>query len=166
MPVGSAPSESAYARVHHGARGACCGPATGLLNLVISGLLWGTGGLTGSLLSRTAGVLAISVAACLLTAGGVLIVVFLTMTGRRWPGWAAWTRITAIGVLAALFQSCYFTAVALTSVPLATLVTIGAAPVIVLGADGMTGRRTGRFAVATTGLAVTGSALAGPVRLR
>ena len=29
-------------------------PATGLLYLVISGLLWGTGGLTGSLLGRVA----------------------------------------------------------------------------------------------------------------
>ena len=133
---------------------------TGLLYLVISGLLWGTGGLTGSLLSRTAGLSAISVAACRLTAGGVLIVVFLTVTGRRWPaGRAAWTRITVIGLLAALYQSCYFTAVSLTSVPLATLVTIGAAPVIVLGADRVTGRRTGRFAVATTGLAVTGLGL-------
>jgi drug/metabolite transporter, DME family len=133
---------------------------TGLLYLVISGLLWGTGGLTGSLLSRAAGLSAISVAACRLTAGGVLIVVFITVTGRRWPaGRAAWTRITVIGLLAALYQSCYFTAVSLTSVPLATLVTIGAAPVIVLGADWVTGRRTGRFAVVTTGLAVTGLGL-------
>ena len=133
---------------------------SGLLYLVISGLLWGTGGLTGSLLSRTAGLSAISVAACRLTTGGVLIVVFLTVTGRRWPaGRAAWTRIIVIGLLAALFQSCYFTAVALTSVPLATLVTIGAAPVIVLAADRVTGRRTGRFAAATTGLAVTGLGL-------
>jgi len=134
--------------------------STGLLYLVISGLLWGTGGLTGSLLGRTAGLSAMAVAACRLTVGGVLIVVFLTVTGRRWPaGRAAWTRITAIGLLAALFQSCYFTAVALTSVPLATLVTIGAAPIIVLGADRVTGRRTGRFAAATTGLAVTGLGL-------
>ena len=133
---------------------------TGLLYLVISGVLWGTGGLTGSLLSRTAGLSAISVAACRLTTGGVLIVVFLTATGRRWPaGRAAWTRITVIGLLAALFQSCYFTAVALTSVPLATLVTIGVAPVIVLGADRVTGRRTGRYAATTTGLAVTGLGL-------
>ena len=136
------------------------GPATGLLYLVISGLLWGTGGLTGSLLSRAAGLSAISVAACRLTAGGVLIVVFLTLTGRRWPaGREAWTRITAIGLLAALYQSCYFTAVSLTSVPQATLVTIGAAPIIVLGADRVTGRPTGRFAAATTGLAVTGLGL-------
>ena len=104
-------------------------PGTGLLYLITSGLLWGTGGLTGSLLSRVAGLSAISVAACRLTAGGVLIVIFLTVTGRRWPaGRAAWARIAVIGVLAALYQSCYFTAVALTSVALATLVTIGTAP--------------------------------------
>jgi len=126
----------------------------------MSGLLWGTGGLTGSLLSRVAGLSALAVAACRLTAGGVLIVVLLTVAGRRWPaGRAAWTRITVIGLLAALYQSCYFTAVSLTSVPLATLVTIGATPVIVLGVDRVTGRQAGRLAVATTGLAVTGLGL-------
>src|SRR5262252_2387435 len=82
-------------------------PGTGLLYLITSGLLWGTGGLTGSLLGRAAGLSAMSVAAC--------------------------RRVALIGVLAALYQSCYFTAVALTSVALATLVTIGTAPVIVLG---------------------------------
>ena len=134
-------------------------PATGLLYLVMSGLLWGTGGLTGSLLARAAGLSAIAVAACRLTAGGVLIVVFLTVTGRRWPaGRAAWGRIIVIGLLAALYQSCYFTAVALTSVPLATLVTIGAAPVIVLAADRLAGR-PGRLAAAATALAVTGLGL-------
>ncbi len=133
---------------------------TGLFYLVMSGLLWGTGGLTGSLLSRATGLSALSVAAYRLTAGGLLIVAFLLMTGRRWPaGRAAWTRITAIGLLAALYQSCYFTAVARTSVPLATLITIGAAPVIVLAAERVTGRRTGRFAVGTTGLALTGLVL-------
>ena len=135
-------------------------PATGLLYLVISGLLWGTGGLTGSLLSRTAGLPALSVAAYRLTAGGVLIVVFLTVTGRRWPaGRAAWTRVIVIGLLAALFQGCYFTAVSLTSVPLATLVTIGSAPVIVQGVERLTGRGTGRQAASTTCLALAGLGL-------
>jgi drug/metabolite transporter, DME family len=135
-------------------------PATGLFFLVISGLLWGTGGLTGSLLGRVAGLSAIAVAAGRLTAGGVLIVGYLTVSGRAWPsGREAWTRITVIGLLAALYQSCYFTAVSLTSVPLATLVTIGAAPVIVLGAERVTGRPGGRLAVVTTGLAVTGLGL-------
>ena len=47
----------------------------------------------------------------------------------------------------------------LTSVPLATLVTIGAAPVIVLGAERLAGRPAGWLAVLTTGLAVTGLGL-------
>jgi drug/metabolite transporter, DME family len=144
-------------------------PGTGLLYLIASGLLWGTGGLTGSLLSRVAGLSAMSVAACRLTAGGVLIVAFITVTGRPWPtgragqrwpaGRAAWTRIAVIGVLAALYQSCYFTAVALTSVALATLVTIGTAPVIVLGVYRVTGRRSGRLAPVAACLALTGLGL-------
>jgi drug/metabolite transporter, DME family len=135
-------------------------PGTGLLYLITSGLLWGTGGLTGSLLSRVAGLSALSVAACRLTAGGVLIVIFLTVTGRRWPvGRAAWSRIAVIGVLAALYQSCYFIAVALTSVALATLVTIGTAPVIVLGVFWVTGRRVGRLAPGAACLALTGLGL-------
>jgi hypothetical protein len=116
-------------------------PSAGLLYLVISGLLWGTGGLTGSLLGRVAGLSSIAVAAFRLTAGGVLIVCYLIVARRTWPaGRAAWARITVIGLLAALYQSCYFTAVALTSVPLATLITIGAAPVLVLAAERVTGR--------------------------
>jgi DME family drug/metabolite transporter len=135
-------------------------PSAGLFYLAISGLLWGTGGLTGSLLGRVAGLSPIAVAACRLTAGGVLIVCYLTATRRTWPsGRAAWARITVIGLLAAIFQSCYFAAVSLTSVPLATLITIGAAPVIVLGAERAIGRPAGRLAVLTTGLAVTGLGL-------
>ena len=133
---------------------------SGLFYLVMSGLLWGTGGLTGSLLGRAAGLSAIAVAAYRLTAGGLLIVAFRALAGRPWPaGRAAWTRITVIGLLAAFYQSCYFTAVSLTSVPLATLVAIGAAPVIVLAAARVTGRPAGRHAAATTALAVTGLGL-------
>jgi drug/metabolite transporter, DME family len=135
-------------------------PGSGLPYLVISGLLWGTGGLTGSLLGREAGLSAIAVAAYRLAAGGLLIIAFRALAGRPWPaGRAAWTRITVIGLLAAFFQSCYFTAVSLTSVPLATLVTIGSAPVIVLAAARVTGQPAGRHAAATTALAVTGLGL-------
>jgi len=133
---------------------------SGLFYLVVSGLLWGTGGLTGSLLGRAAGLSAIAVAAYRLTAGGLLIVAFRALAGRPWPaGRAAWTRITVIGLLAALYQSCYFTAVSLTSVPLATLVAIGAAPVIVLAAARVTGRPGGQRAATSTALAVTGLGL-------
>lgn len=97
--------------------------------LVMSGLLWGTGGLTGTLLAQAA-------------------------------GRAVWTRITVLGLLAAVFQSCYFTAVSLTSVSLATLLTIGSTPVIVLAAETVAGRRRpGRRAAATTALALAGLGL-------
>jgi len=135
-------------------------PGTGLACLMAAGLLWGTGGLTGSLLGRDSGLPALSVAAYRLACGGVLIIVFLAATRRRWPaGRAAWMRIAAIAGLAAVFQSCYFTAVSLTSVSLATLVTIGSAPVLVLAAERVRGRRAGRLAGGATGLALAGLGL-------
>jgi drug/metabolite transporter, DME family len=131
------------------------------LCLVLSGLLWGTGGLIGTLLGRAAGLSAMSVASYRLLAGGGLIVTFLALTGKRWPtGQAAWSRIAVNGLLSALFQSCYFGAIALSSVSLATLVTIGATPVIVAVAEHARGRRLlTRADVITTAMALAGLGL-------
>jgi drug/metabolite transporter, DME family len=131
------------------------------LCLVLSGLLWGTGGLIGTLLGRAAGLSAMSVASYRLLAGGGLIVAFLSLTGKRWPtGRAAWSRIAVNGLLSALFQSCYFGAIALSSLSLATLVTIGATPVIVAIAEHARGRRPlTRADVITTAMALTGLGL-------
>jgi drug/metabolite transporter, DME family len=138
--------------------------------LVMSGLLWGTGGLTGTEFGRATGLSALAVAAYRLLAGGGLIVIFKIVTGtarpargtgRRWPAGpgtrAAWTRIAVTGLLAAAFQGCYFTAVSLTSVSLATLVTIGGSPVIVQVAERFRGR--GRGSAAATVLALGGLGL-------
>jgi len=131
------------------------------LCLVLSGLLWGTGGLIGTLFGRAAGLSVISVAAYRLLAGGGLLVAFLTLTGGRWPaGRAAWTRIAVNGLLSALFQGCYFAAIALTSVSLATLVTIGGTPVIVAVTEQARGRRAlGRAGVITMAMALAGLGL-------
>lgn len=138
-------STAAQAASHH--------PKSGLAHLVVSGVLWGTGGLTGTLLGRATGLSPLSVAAYRLAAGGALIVIFATVTGRRWPHTrAAWERIGAVGLLAAVFQSSYFTAVSLTSVSLATLVTIGSAPVMVLAVEVVTRRQ--RLTITTAGIAV------------
>jgi len=138
--------------------------------LVMSGLLWGTGGLTGTEFGRVTGLSALTVAAYRLLAGGGLIVLFRIATwtagpargpGRRWPAGpgarAAWTRIAVTGLLAAAFQGCYFTAVSLTSVSLATLVTIGGSPVIVQVAERFRGR--GRGSAGATVLALCGLGL-------
>jgi drug/metabolite transporter, DME family len=134
---------------------------TGLAYLTIAGILWGTGGLTGSLLGRATELSPVAVAAYRLAVGGALLVAFLLLTGRRLPRHRpAWTRIVVFGVLSAVYQACYFGAVSLTSVSLATLVTIGAAPVLVLLVEAGTGRRRiDRRAVGTSCLALIGLGL-------
>jgi drug/metabolite transporter, DME family len=126
--------------------------------LVLAGLLWGTGGLIGALLGRDAGLPALTVAAYRLLAGGGLMVGCLTVAGRRWPtGRAAWSRIAVNGLLSALFQGCYFVSISLTSVSLATLITIGGTPVIVTIVEQATGRRAlGRAGVVTMAMALAG----------
>jgi DME family drug/metabolite transporter len=135
--------------------------AVPLLCLVVAGQLWGTGGLTGTLLGRAAGLSPLSVAALRLLAGGGLIVAFRVIPGRRWPsGRAAWARVAVTGLLAATFQAAYFSSVSLTSVSLATLVTIGATPVIVLAGELLLGRRRlDRSGVMRTALALVGLGL-------
>lgn len=132
---------------------------SGLVQLVCAGVLWGTGGLTGTQFARVSGVSPLAVAAYRLALGGVLLVAVLLLSGRRVPrGRAAWRRIGLFGGLAAFYQACYFAAVSLTSVSLATLVTIGTAPVLVLLAEAATGRRrldargVGTMALALAGL--------------
>lgn len=129
--------------------------------LALAGLAWGTGGLFGSSLGKVAGLAPQSVAAYRLLAGGGLIVAYLVLAGRPRPaGRAAWRRIAVNGLLSALFQGTYFAAIACTNVSLATLVTIGAAPVIVAVAERLTGRRAlGRSGVVTLILALAGLAL-------
>jgi DME family drug/metabolite transporter len=132
-----------------------------VLCLALAGLLWGTGGLTGSLLGATAGLSPLWVAALRLLTGGALIVAFRVVPLRRWPsGRAAWARVGVTGLLAATFQAAYFSSVSLTSVSLATLVTIGATPVIVLAAELLLGRRRlDRSGVTRTALALAGLGL-------
>ncbi|HSZ41145.1 MAG TPA: EamA family transporter [Trebonia sp.] len=144
--------------------------------LALAGLLWGTGGLFGSQLGQVAGLSPLSVAAYRLLAGGGLIVVFRTLPRRdltsrdlsrrnlgrrRTPsGRAAWRRIAVNGLLSALFQSCYFAAIACTNVSLATLITIGGTPVIVAIVERVTGRRPlGRSGGVTLVMALVGLGL-------
>ncbi|HXV94879.1 MAG TPA: DMT family transporter [Pseudonocardia sp.] len=127
--------------------------------LALAGVLWGTGGLIGSLLAGVADLSPLAVAAYRLGLGGLLVAAVVATTGGTLPrGRAAWRRVGAVAVLAALFQACYFTAVTLTSVGLATLVTIGTSPVVVLAVEAARGRAPRGTAV-TVGLALLGLGL-------
>ncbi|WP_329109935.1 DMT family transporter [Micromonospora sp. NBC_01699] len=134
---------------------------SGLSYLALAGVLWGTGGLLGSLLGRHAGLSPVAVATYRLLVGGALLVLVLLLSGRPLPrSRPAWSRIAVLGLLFAGYQVCYFGAVALTSVSLATLVTIGTSPVLVLAADWATSRRrASRRMIGTVCLAVVGLGL-------
>jgi DME family drug/metabolite transporter len=100
--------------------------------LVLAGVLWGTGGLAGSLLGRRAGLHPLAVADYRLLVGGGVATLFVLLTGGTFPRTSEAVRRTlAVGGLFALFQASYFAAVALSSVSVATMTTIGAAPVMV-----------------------------------
>jgi DME family drug/metabolite transporter len=102
--------------------------------LVLAGVLWGTGGLSGALLASWAGLHPLSVAAYRLLLGGSFAVLLLAVTGRLGGlprSAAAVRRVVVAGALLAQFQASYFAAVALTSVSIATMVTIGSVPVLV-----------------------------------
>jgi DME family drug/metabolite transporter len=131
------------------------------LCLSLSGVLWGAGGLVGALLGKASGATPLSVAAFRLLAGGGLLVAVHVVTRRRWPrGQAAWARITITGLLSAGFQAAYFCSIALSSVSLATLITIGGVPVIVSAAGMALGReRPTRASLATLGMALAGLGL-------
>ncbi|WP_027943209.1 DMT family transporter [Amycolatopsis taiwanensis] len=111
-------------------------PARGrsAITLVLAGLLWGTGGLSGSLLAAKAGLSPLPVAAYRLLLGGGCTVLFLACAGglRR----LVWTstvvrRLLVAGLLLGLYQASYFASVSLTSVSLSTMITIGSVPVFV-----------------------------------
>jgi DME family drug/metabolite transporter len=131
--------------------------------LVLAGVLWGTGGLAGSLLASRAGLQPLAVAAYRLLIGGGVATLFVALGGglRTLPRTrAAAGRLAAVGGLFALFQASYFAAVSLSSVSMATMTTIGAAPVVVTLAGALR-RRPGAWTL----VSVAGS-LGGLVLLR
>ncbi|HEV7980015.1 DMT family transporter [Amycolatopsis sp.] len=133
------------------------------LALILAGILWGTGGLSGSLLSAKAGLHPLSVATYRLLLGGAFAVLFLWLTGglREFPRTrAAFRRLLVAGGLLGLFQASYFLAVSLSSVSIATMTTIGGAPVFVAVVTAVRERRVpGAATLVSIGVALVGLVL-------
>ncbi|MFI9428777.1 DMT family transporter [Streptomyces achromogenes] len=141
----------------------------GLLYLIITGAAWGTAGAAGSLVYRTSdlGPFALSFWRCAL--GLALLLAGRLLRPRTGgtdgtggtapvrPSRRAVTRVLATGVALAVFQTAYFAAVASTGLAVATVVTLGAGPVLIaLGARLLLGERLG-----VGGAAAVAGALAG-----
>jgi DME family drug/metabolite transporter len=131
------------------------------LFLMLAGVLWGTGGLAGALLHMQTSLHPLAVAAYRLLIGGTIATFVLVHTIHRLPRTGAVVRrVLAAGTLLAIFQASYFGAVSMTSVSLATLVSIGSAPVIVAVVTAVRERQLPRPRTsACIALAVAGLAL-------
>ncbi|MGW2125204.1 DMT family transporter [Streptomyces sp. NPDC001758] len=134
----------------------------GLLYLIVAGAAWGTAGAAASLVYRTSdmGPVSLSFWRCAL---GLLMLLAVRPLSRRARSTAPEPlgrralRAVATGVGLAVFQTAYFAAVSATGLAVATVVTLGAGPVLIaLGARLTLGERLGRG-----GLAAVAGALAG-----
>lgn len=139
-------------------------PASGrsLLYLVVAGAAWGTAGAAASLLflASDLGPLALSFWRC---AGG-LAVLLGVLAVRRPRGTAAArpsvASLIGTGLMFTLFQASYFAAVRETGLAVATVVTLGAGPVLIaVGARYWMGERLGRGGVAAVVGALAGLAV-------
>ncbi|MGR6969100.1 DMT family transporter [Streptomyces cynarae] len=135
----------------------------GLLYLIVAGTAWGTAGAAASLVYRASdmGPVALSFWRC--ASGLVLLVAARLMrpraarTAAPGPLGRRALRACATGLGLAVFQTAYFAAVAATGLAVATVVTLGAGPVLIaLGARLTLGERLGGGGVGAVAGALAG----------
>ncbi|MGW0818231.1 DMT family transporter [Streptomyces viridiviolaceus] len=134
----------------------------GLLCLIVAGAAWGTAGAAASLVYRASdmGPVALSFWRC--AAGLVLLCAARRLRPRvtepvRQPFGRKALRATVTGIGLAVFQTAYFAAVQSTGLAVATVVTLGAGPVLIaLGARSALGERLGRGGAAAVAGALAG----------
>lgn len=115
----------------------------GVLLLVLAGVAWGTSGTIGTLLNAEVGLGFLPIAGYRIFAGGVILflvgLVTRTLVFPRTR--SGWLRVAAIALCSGLYQLGFFSAVGLLGVSIATLITVGSAPVMVLAIDLLTGQQ-------------------------
>ncbi|MEU6225111.1 EamA family transporter [Streptomyces sp. NPDC047042] len=136
----------------------------GLLFLTVAGAAWGTAGAAASLVYRTSemGPVALSFWRC---AGGFVLLILARSLRRRTAtdlesGRRKAVRAGVTGISLAVFQTAYFASVQATGLAVATVVTLGAGPVLIaLGARLTMGERLGAGGILAVAGALTGLAV-------
>lgn len=117
----------------------------GLLQISLAGVLWGTGGLVVQLVRERVPMHVVTISAWrMVLAALVLGVAVLAM--RAGPAVARLLRehprrTALVGVATAVYQALYFASVTLVGVSVATVVSLGVAPVLLTVAEGLRERR-------------------------
>ena len=109
-------------------------PARGFLLVVLAAVCWGTSGLTGDVVADRSGLDPLDIAWHRMAVGAAVLL-GVHLARRRGPGRPLSTavrgRLLAVGAGLAVYQSAYFAAVATAGVSIATLVSLGLAPLLV-----------------------------------
>lgn len=106
----------------------------GLLQVCAAGVLWGTGGLVVTLLHERDGVGAMTVSAWRMLLGALALLVFVALT-RRLGSVRSTLRehplvAVTVGCGTAIYQGLYFVSVLMVGVSVATVVSLGLAPIL------------------------------------
>ncbi|MFI2412790.1 DMT family transporter [Streptomyces sp. NPDC018947] len=134
----------------------------GLLYLIVAGAAWGTAGAAASLVYRTSDMGPVSLSFWRCAIGLLLLLAARPLRPRvrpaaREPLRRKAVRATLTGLGLAVFQTAYFAAVQATGLAVATVVTLGAGPVLIaLGARLVLGERLGRGGAAAVAGALAG----------
>jgi DME family drug/metabolite transporter len=118
---------------------------TGLAQVVLAGVLWGTGGLVVSVLHTRSGMGALTVSSYRLTLAALALLTVAVATGRLHEvggllrGRSA--AVVAVGVGTACYQALYFLAVLRAGVAVSTVVSLGLAPLLVTAWESWRRRR-------------------------
>ncbi|GAA4567888.1 DMT family transporter [Planotetraspora kaengkrachanensis] len=104
----------------------------GFSYVLVAAIAWGTGGAAGALLTRTGDLGPAAVSFWRFAIGAALLVAVRRL-GRLRPraGRTGWREAALAGPLMAVCQVAYFASIAETGVALATMITMGATPVLV-----------------------------------
>ncbi|SIN39753.1 DMT family transporter [Micromonospora cremea] len=143
---------------------------TGLIQITVTGVLWGTTGVAVQLLRESTGLSPVSIGFHRLA---IAALVLLACTAGRLGALLAALRAAPVpllltGVGLGLYQALYFAAVALAGVGVATVVSLGLAPVLAAAWESARARRVpgplrlGTLAAAVAGLALITGATAQP----
>lgn len=135
----------------------------GLAEVAAASVLWGTGGLAVQLVREQAPLSPVTISAWRMVLAALALLVVL-LAARRVGDLVALARsrprqLLAVGVGTAAYQGFYFVSVTQVGVAVATVVSLGLAPVLLTLADSVRHRR----APAPSRLAVLGAALTGLV---
>lgn len=140
------------------------GGRLGLLQICLTGVLWGTIGLAVQLIRERDPLSVLTISAWRLLIAAVVLGLLL-LARRALPALVALVRarprrVLLVGASTAAFQALYFSAVTLAGVTVATVIALGLGPLLLTLAESVEARRLpGRGTVVTVGAALVGLVL-------